>query len=156
MGKRIIKKTSVTRDQKLNDVLSNTEEVNGCLIWTRCVNTDGYPAMSGNVKVHRFVYKLAYGENIDGKVVRHKCDNPLCINPDHLISGTNLDNVNDMVERYRHHRVITKEVIQKAKALLSSKAFLHTEIAQILGIDARRVSDINRGKYADDGRFRRK
>lgn len=54
---------------------------------------------------HRWVYCQHNGVSIDtiaGKVVRHTCDNPRCINPEHLILGTVQDNVNDMMERHRH------------------------------------------------------
>lgn len=156
MGKRIFRKESLTNEDKIIDLLSNTEEVNGCKNWTRALNTDGYPTMYGNVKVHRLIYVLITGEDISGKVVRHTCDNPLCINPDHLISGTVLDNIQDMVDRDRHHRVITRDIVQKTKALLSSKVFLHKEIASLIGIDPRRVSDISRNLYTDDGKFIRK
>lgn len=37
----------------------------------------------------------------DGLLVRHRCDNPLCCNPDHLLIGTALDNTRDMIERGR-------------------------------------------------------
>lgn len=39
--------------------------------------------------------------DIENKVVRHKCDNPLCVNPDHLLPGTQAENVADMWERKR-------------------------------------------------------
>lgn len=48
---------------------------------------------------HRRVHYEATGEW--PQVVRHKCDNPRCINPDHLEGGTHLDNMQDMVGRGR-------------------------------------------------------
>jgi hypothetical protein len=41
------------------------------------------------------------GEIPQGYLIRHKCDNPKCINPDHLETGTDYDNVQDMIERGR-------------------------------------------------------
>lgn len=49
---------------------------------------------------HRIAYGLETGES--PPVVRHKCDNPPCCNPDHHEAGTRLDNNRDMVERRRH------------------------------------------------------
>lgn len=149
----IIKRTSITNEAKLQDLMNYTESVGDCNLWKGALNSDGYPTMLGNVKVHRLVYKLSTGENIDGLVVRHTCDNPLCIKPKHLLSGTPADNHKDMVDRNRKFRVINKEVVVKVKALLASGVLMQKEIANIVGIDQRRVSDINRGKYGDDGRL---
>lgn len=48
---------------------------------------------------HRVAYVLAKGPIPPGKIVRHTCDNPPCCNPAHLVVGTHLDNVSDMIER---------------------------------------------------------
>jgi len=51
---------------------------------------------------HRAAYETIYGEgSADGLVVRHKCDTPACVNPDHLEIGTQADNLRDMTERGR-------------------------------------------------------
>jgi hypothetical protein len=63
----------------------------------------GYPVFTQGGKQYllsRFVYGLLKG-NTKGLVVRHTCDNPLCINPDHLLIGTHNDNVQDKVNRGR-------------------------------------------------------
>lgn len=56
---------------------------------------DGYSLM------HRFIYEQCFGKIKEGLVIRHKCDNPSCINPEHLEIGTHRDNVNDKVKRGR-------------------------------------------------------
>lgn len=43
-------------------------------------------------------------ENIDDKIICHRCDNPACVNPEHLFSGTNQDNVDDKVNKDRQQR----------------------------------------------------
>ena len=45
---------------------------------------------------------MKHGEIPEGKVIRHSCDNRLCINADHLLIGTHQDNVNDKIRRNRH------------------------------------------------------
>ena len=62
----------------------------------------GYPNLHRGgctQNAHRYVYQLLKGEIPPGQVVRHTCDNKLCINPDHLILGTPQDNVNNYIER---------------------------------------------------------
>lgn len=54
------------------------------------------------VKAHRWIYALCCGQIPDGMVIRHKCDNPKCVNPLHLTIGRPVDNVADMHERGRN------------------------------------------------------
>jgi len=63
-----------------------------------------YPSLmiDGKMKrASRYVYELYSGEIPKGFVIRHTCDNPSCINPDHLLVGTHADNVADKVSRDR-------------------------------------------------------
>ena len=52
-------------------------------------------------KAHRFMWKLINGDLKLGLCVLHKCDNPSCVNPTHLFSGTNLDNIKDKIKKNR-------------------------------------------------------
>ena len=128
----------------LEKVLSRCSQVGECLVWEGALNSDGYPAAFPSVKLHRWVCSQFH--NIEGLVVRHTCDNIKCLNPQHLIPGTVADNVRDMDLRGRRYRVITPEIISEVKTLLS-EGLLQKDIAEIVGIDSRRVSDINRGVY---------
>lgn len=150
----IIKKDSKTDEQKLNDILFHTDEVGDCMEWKGCFNTDGYARMAGNIKVHRLVYELVHKVKIDGLTVRHTCDNIKCINPKHLVIGSVFENIKDRCERGRTYKVVTKPIIVRVNELLDLKVLSQKEIAQIVGIDARRVSDISCGKYCSaTGRF---
>lgn len=55
-----------------------------------------------SVGAHRLAYRLFNGPLHGDHVVRHTCDNPPCINPEHLINGSVSDNMMDSVERGRH------------------------------------------------------
>ena len=60
---------------------------------------------------HRYAYAVANGlsmEELAGWMVRHKCDNPACINPAHLELGTQEDNMRDRAERGRTRGVARK------------------------------------------------
>ena len=76
----------------------------GCLEWTGTPSGNGYAYVRLNGEsqlVHRAVFKLAIGPIPTGMVIRHACDTPLCVNPDHLSIGTQAENMADMVERGR-------------------------------------------------------
>jgi hypothetical protein len=51
---------------------------------------------------HRFIYEKNHGPIPDGLVIRHTCDNKKCINPAHLIIGTQKENLQDCFDRGRH------------------------------------------------------
>jgi len=80
-------------------------DYNGCFnITSHYKDKDGYGKLYRNKKylrAHRFVYEQMFGEIPEGLVVRHKCDNPSCINPEHLELGTIKENSKDKVERNR-------------------------------------------------------
>jgi hypothetical protein len=57
-------------------------------------------------RVHRAVFERDHGPIADGLVVRHTCDNPGCINSDHLVIGTQADNIADMDMRGRRRTII--------------------------------------------------
>lgn len=52
-------------------------------------------------KAHRYAYEYYKGEIPKGLIIRHVCDNPRCVNPDHLMAGTHKENVHDMMTRGR-------------------------------------------------------
>lgn len=70
----------------------------------------GQTSMNGKtIRLHRREYLLHHNlrlEDIAGLEVRHKCDNPRCINPYHLELGTHADNMRDMSERGRTHKAL--------------------------------------------------
>lgn len=91
----------------LQDLLKNAvRDDNNCLIWQLCKTEKGYPIYSINKqpkKVHRLVCALIYGQPTGNKNhALHSCDNPSCINPDHLRWGSNQDNIDDKIARNRH------------------------------------------------------
>lgn len=79
--------------------------VNDCYICSsHKTRSRGYVQISVDGKLvpgHRYVYEIIHGDISKELVVRHKCDNRECINPDHLEVGSHKDNSMDMVGRRR-------------------------------------------------------
>lgn len=79
----------------------NVDE-NGCWLWTR--GRGGFNCAYGHMNreyVHRIAWRLWRGTIPEGIQVLHKCDVPLCFNPDHLFLGTQLDNMRDQISKGR-------------------------------------------------------
>lgn len=75
-----------------------------CWVWSGDRLKSGYGRMWLNGKtrlVHQIAYELWVGPIEGDLLVRHKCDNPPCLNPAHLETGTNKDNYHDMKSRGR-------------------------------------------------------
>lgn len=79
-------------------------ELDPCWPWTGCRSKQGYGYLNVGGKYTR-TSRLSYVLNVapipPGMIVRHRCDNPPCVNPSHLLVGTHLDNVRDARERGR-------------------------------------------------------
>lgn len=83
---------------------AKVEKTDGCWVW-KAACRKGYGAFKFEGKVydtHRFSYILHFGDIGPGLAVCHRCDNPLCIRPDHLFLGTIADNNLDMHVKGRH------------------------------------------------------
>lgn len=80
------------------------DEATGCWMWTGAKTPRGYPKTfykGAYFGAHRLMYFLEKGNIPEGLNVCHDCDTPLCINPDHLFTGTQKDNLKDMTDKGR-------------------------------------------------------
>lgn len=94
----------------------------GCWEWNGNKRPDGYGTIYSYVhkmmRAHRMSWLVVNGEIPKDMDVLHKCDNPPCINPDHLWIGTDADKVRDMDKKGRHskgeqnhHKLSGKQVV---------------------------------------------
>ena len=92
--KKITMKTS---EQRFLDKVLIPDDQRACWEWQASKNSSGYgqpTVKSKKVLAHRYSY-LMFNGNPEGLVVRHSCDNPGCVNPNHLLLGTIADNNRD-------------------------------------------------------------
>ena len=140
---------------------------NGCMI-TNLAKSKGYGVLTFTyktgkkklLKAHRAVLcdKMGFGfEEYDTftEVVRHTCDNPACVNPDHLLPGTHLDNMRDSRERKQHAHgeghyaaKLTDDDVRLIKRLMKKgkySKYTHRDVAKMFGITHRTVGLIMTG-----------
>lgn len=123
-----------------------------CWIWSGLCMKAGYGEIwrhSTMLYTHRLSYEFHKGCIPDGLLVLHECDNPPCVNPDHLFLGTYLDNVRDMInkgrqgvvprgEKARHSKLTTEQVLEIREAYASGRN-TQVELARIYGIHKRNI-----------------
>ncbi|TES48059.1 HNH endonuclease signature motif containing protein [Shouchella lehensis] len=126
---------------------------NGCFICTsHKKGKRGYPRMHEKL-VFRHVYEQMIGPLEKGELVRHLCDNKMCINPEHLRKGTQLENVRDALRNKRikvgeeHHSAKISEIkVYALKVLLEKTDLTHKELNLITGVPDSTIKSIKYGK----------
>lgn len=133
------------------------EPNSGCFLWLGTTNKDhAYGRIRGDksrkmLLAHRVAWELYCGPIPDDLKVLHKCDNPPCVNPDHLFLGTIPDNVADCVSKNRQRGA---PGIKNAKSKLSEdqaieiKSSTHSlnSLARAFGVTKQTVWGIKHGR----------
>lgn len=133
------------RYASIEDVLNNTKQtISGCMEWQGAINKDGYAACNAyglfkSQALHREVFRLHTGAVPE--VVMHSCDNTRCINPAHLIGGTQEANLLDKLAKNRQAQgatngraKLTPEHVKKIQALWSNKQHTYKELGRIFNV----------------------
>ena len=117
-------------------------------------DADGYPRVKRDgrkIAVHRYVYMDIHGELPSDIVVRHKCDNRACCNPDHLESGTRKDNARDMVERGRYKKSNFKKLTEsQVKFIRKNPQVSIHELSRIFNMSRQAIKFVRDGKTYKD------
>jgi len=131
---------------------AKVDKYGDCWTWTAGCTRDGYGAFqigtfkhSKSIKAHRLSYELHTGEKIpDGLLVCHHCDNPPCVNPEHLFLGTYQDNIIDAVKKGRvTGQKLSENDVRKIRAMRDVDAKI---IAAIYGITRQQIYNIRNRK----------
>jgi hypothetical protein len=121
---------------------------NECWNWLGSKMPSGYGKFSngghkdGWKLAHRVSYILHFGSVPAGLYVCHTCDNPSCVNPNHLFAGSPRDNVIDMRRKGRHKdgRLTPAEVVQIRK--LRSEGRSLNELGELFGVGFSNISAV--------------
>ena len=134
-----------------------------CIEHNQVGNKGGYGKgtyLGKKMLLHRITYCFNSGTHpdmIEGLVVRHKCDNPRCINPKHLEIGTQEDNIQDRVVRGRSNKpkgtrnprvVLTPEDVQyiKDNFVHGDKVLGHTGLGRKFNVSHQTIRAIILGQ----------
>ncbi len=131
------------------------ESVDSCWVWKAKIKSR-YPfiAVNGKMKrANRYAFYLA--EGYWPEVCRHTCDNTLCINPFHLLDGTQADNVRDMQRRGRERKAsgethgrskLTQAQVEEIRARYAAKELSQEKLGKEYGLSQVSIGKIVNGK----------
>lgn len=120
------------------------DKTDSCWFWKSARRSDGYGAFTVDrrqVSAHRHSYALSKGSIPAGMVVMHSCDQPLCVNPDHLSVGTSAQNAADAARKGRrlpgsknHQAKLTEKLVLEMRARYAKGGISQKRIAEEYGV----------------------
>lgn len=128
----------------------------GCWLWRGSMNNKGYGVFGdgreGSRLAHRFSWTLRNGPIADGAQICHRCDVPLCVNPDHHFVCDQGQNVRDAVQKGRHYSYfrlhgtkLTDEDVVVIRNRYAGGGVTMKEIAETFAVSPACVQRIVRG-----------
>lgn len=119
----------------------------GCWEWCGKRDAAGYGVLNLDQvphRTHRLAYETWVGSIPDGLLIRHKCDNPPCINPEHLETGTHADNARDKVKRGRAPRKLTEQDVLDIRREYGYGVLTQQMLADVYGVSRSTVGNVMR------------
>jgi hypothetical protein len=117
-----------------------------CWNWTAFMYNTGYGQFWNGTRIvlaHRYSWELRHGNLPKNLFVCHKCDNPSCVNPEHLFLGTHQDNMHDMISKNRdyHNKKLTDfQVLQIYNSMKQPK-----DLSEEYDVHIGTIHEIKRG-----------
>lgn len=144
---------------KNGPIPAHCPERGSCWVWLKsCLKSGGYGQFNINGdmwRAHVLSYVLTRGDIPDGIWICHHCDNPKCVNPDHLFPGTPQDDMTDMIKKGRAKHAtgedtpcakFSNEQVSKIKEWIVSGKMSKARIARMFGTDRSTITKIAKGK----------
>jgi hypothetical protein len=126
------------------------EPNSGCWLWIGAITPFGYGKIyyDGRYKYsHRLSYEMSIGEIDSDNVVCHKCDNPSCVNPDHLFQGTPKQNTKDMIQKNRHaHGEKISKLSESEVIDIYNSNSTHESLGLMYGVNRATITKIKNGQ----------
>lgn len=145
----------LVKEKEYDRFISKVEITENCWIWKAGKMKSGYGLfwLDKQGSAHRASWILHNGEIPKGLCVCHKCDNPSCVNPDHLFLGTHKENTQDAIKKKR--LVLQKTKIPKDQhdkiIHLYENGMTQREIGKIYNANQRQIWKIICKKHPSQG-----
>lgn len=95
--------------------LTKIQKTETCWLWTGKRNRNEYGVTHHYKLAHRLSWEMHFGPIPNQMSVCHKCDNPPCVNPEHLFLGTMKENMDDKVSKGRQFKKLTTKLVKEIR-----------------------------------------
>lgn len=117
-----------------------------CWLWTASTGSNGYGQIMIEKRprrTHRVSWELTYGPIDDNISVLHKCDDRLCVNPEHLFLGSQAQNIADMVQKRRHYTPkLDESKVLEIRRLFATGNCDRATLASTFDVDKKTINNV--------------